>query len=494
MAKEIGEIARLISGDESAIEASTDSWHGKLIAKLLYQQPTTLRWQMREVLDSCLPPSARSSLDPFQAAMAAVISDDPYATLRALREGYGDGWLPAHLWDMLWRAGAVGVDVMDGEGSIDIRSYLMLQHAKALGACEPLWQLSALYASDLLQPPPALPAGALPHASRNARNARHAIAVPAATAADAAKRARAWLRELLRRQSAPLHAVKLRKLLALCETHGMADEAHALVAKATAAKRSARALVALPTTSMNADAVRSASPVAPLRAPIRPPAAAAAAAAGPLPALVATAHKALEEAVDAAAAPAGASKEEGRAMAELRVMLRCEGLGGATYYAGPQWLPVFFALLGVIAAPDQAGGAADGTGAQQAKSLLVTIASARGDVVGDGLPDALMLTLLQFFAGLTRHAPAHEPMLLGKSQGREKPTYSVADTQLLLRQLEGLKSSTLNTAPGEGPNSRANELAPEERALSLALSQALAAAVLDEVATPSLGTCWGAGV
>ena len=135
--------------------------------------------------------------------------------------------------------------------------------------------------------------------------------------------------------------------------------------------------------------------------------------------------------------------------------------------------------------------------AEQARGLVVGLATSRTDVVGDSLPDALMLTLLQFLAGLTRHAPSHEPLLLGKASladGRAKPAYSVADTHLLLRQFEGLKSGTINTAPGEGANSRAHELPADERQLSLALLQALAAAVLDEVAQPSRDTCWGAGM
>ena len=71
---------------------------------------------------------------------------------------------------------------------------------------------------------------------------------------------------------------------------------------------------------------------------------------------------------------------------------------------------------------------------------------------------------------------------------------TVADAHLLIRQFETLKSTVLNTAPGEGANSRAHDLPPDERALSLALSQALTAAILDEVAEPSRGTCWGAGI
>ena len=46
-AKEVASTARLLAGEEAAIQAASDSWHSRLIATLLYQQPTTLRWQVR---------------------------------------------------------------------------------------------------------------------------------------------------------------------------------------------------------------------------------------------------------------------------------------------------------------------------------------------------------------------------------------------------------------------------------------------------------------
>ena len=64
-ATEIAATARLLSGDAAAIDQATDSWHSKLIAKLLYQQPTTLRWQLRDVLDSCLPPAGAPHISPY---------------------------------------------------------------------------------------------------------------------------------------------------------------------------------------------------------------------------------------------------------------------------------------------------------------------------------------------------------------------------------------------------------------------------------------------
>ena len=220
--------------------------------------------------------------------------------------------------------------------------------------------------------------------------------------------------------------------------------------------------------------------------------------------------KALEEALDAASG--GAPSEEGAATAELRGMLRCEGVGGGSYYAGPRWLPPYFALLGILSAPTASHGREAGQPAhavphacQQAKALLLGLASERGGMMeraetGDGLPDELMYRLLQFFGGLTRHAPAHEPFLLGRltppahADDREKPTFSKADTYALLHQWESLKYTMLNTCPNEAANNRTHELPAEERAISLALSESLATAMIDEAGAGSRGTCWGAGL
>ena len=515
-AGEVASTARLLSGDEAALSAACDSWHSKLIAKLLYQQPTTLRWQLREVLEGCLSAEERRGLDAFSTIFLDIFSDDPYATLRSIRAAFGDGWLPAHLWDLMWRAEAVGVDLMEGTPGLDVRSYLLLQHAKALGSCEPLWQLSALYATDLLDPSsgaaapfPAAPFPAAPWggAGRTGRLPSAARAVGAGGA-----EALSCLRGLVDGQKMPMHAVKLRKLLALCEEHGLEDEARNLLARAAAAKRDARRAAAAPAT---AAAVTQAPAAASAGLVSTPGFAVVGAGAGlstlppSLAPLLALASAALEEAVDAAAASASdgggaATGDEGRAMAELRATLRSEGMGGGQYYVGPPWLPSYFALLGHIAAPQAAAAATSAAAsasaavgpppARQAAALVVAMASSCGDSVGDGLPDVLMLLLLRFFAGVTRHASAHEAFLFGRPGPDAAPTFSVADTHTLIGQWETVKAAVLNTAPAEGANSRAHELRSDEREVSLALSKALAIALMHEAAAPSKGTCWGAGL
>lgn len=496
-AKEVAATARMLGGDDRAISEAADGWHGKLIAKLLYQKPSTLRWQLRDVLDECLPASERASLDHVGSALVAILCDDPYAMLRSVRACYGDCWFPAHLWDLLWRAGVVGVDLMDGQlYGLDHRRYLMLQHARGLGSCDSLWQLSAQYAADLLEAslPSHLPAAGAGAPVLDAES----MATADAAAADAA---RVCLRELVSKQATPMHAVKLRKLLALCEMHELHEEAQGLVSRAAAAKRAARGGDAM-------DAVDD-GPPASAGSAHKPPVALTdrlieqqvhAEAVEGRRRLNALASRALDEAVDVASG--GVSAQEGPATSQLRAMLRCEGVGGASYYVGPGWLPPYFALLGVLATP-HAAVAADGDAphaAQQAKTLLVKLAVGRGDLVGDGLPDALMFRLLRFFAGLERQAPSHAPMLFGhmtpatKQLGREAPTYSKADTHTLMHTLEGLKYTLLNDAPLEAANNRAQELTDDQRALSRALSESLATAMLDEAAKPSRGTCWAAGI
>ena len=181
-------------------------------------------------------------------------------------------------------------------------------------------------------------------------------------------------------------------------------------------------------------------------------------------------------------------------------MLRCEGMGGmGQYYAGPRWLPPYFALLGVIAAPTAAAAVstpnADAGAAAappiEARSLLISLASARGNAVGDSLPDSLMYKLLRFVAGLTRHAASHKPLLLpgagdaasgaGAPPPSSPPAYACM-TPGAPRAVRGAQSVGAQHGAGRGANSRAHRL-PEEKS-PLALSQALAAAVLYESALP----------
>ena len=460
--------------------------------------------QLRDLLQQCLPEGA-ASLDAFQGILVAILSDDPYAALRAIRAAYGDGWLLAHLWDLFWRAGAVraslrhpssplhpithhqpstpahpspplgtpahpspptspvwplqvGADDPMADTGMDVRSYLMLQHAKALGSSPPLWQLSAQYTEDLIDGAPSSALFPPP------RQTAQAEAVAAATA----REARAWLCELVLKQPVD-HVVKLRKLVALCERHRLHAEAEELIAKSARHKR----------------ALRYGEP------------ASAAAEGGASPAMVssqleATAEKALDEAVERAKA-AGLA-EEGRATAELRAMLRNEGVGGARYYSGPRWLPPYFALLEVIASPGDGSGA-DGSPAKRGAEIVISLASARGDVVGDALPDMLMLRLLAFVCGCKEHAAAHAPMLVGGAEAASEiangpSAYSVADTHMLLGQLHVLQATLMHDQPAEGPASRSVPDVERHRALS----DGLASAILREAARGSRGSCWGAGL
>ena len=192
-------------------------------------------------------------------------------------------------------------------------------------------------------------------------------------------------------------------------------------------------------------------------------------------------------------------------------MLRSEGVGGARYYAGPYWLPPYFALLEFLAAPHVASDGGAGAVPHRIKQLLVELSRARGDVAdAHALPDSLMLRLLSLLCGTGKHAPCHVPMLLGAAeafapQGAAPRVYSSAATHGLLRELEVLRASKCivraskcivvpqwHNAPAEGANSRAHSVGAAERALSLSLSQSLAGAILNEVALAPRGSCWAA--
>ena len=73
----------------------------------------------------------------------------------------------------------------------------------------------------------ATPFGRAPHSASalaaSSTAASRSVALTAAAAAEA--EGRSWLGELVRSSEGPWHAVKLRKLLALCEQHGLHAEA-----------------------------------------------------------------------------------------------------------------------------------------------------------------------------------------------------------------------------------------------------------------------------
>ena len=115
------------------------------------------------------------------------------------------------------------------------------------------------------------------------------------------------------------------------------------------------------------------------------------------------------------------------------------------------------------------------------------------DSTADCLPDVLMHRLLRLLSG-DGSAAAHAPLLLGRSDEQSgEPNYSVAQTHTLLAEAEALRTWA-HSAPAEGADCRHASLSESSRALSLALSQSLANAVLGEAAAASRGSCWAAGI
>ena len=354
------------------------------------------------------------------------------------------------------------------------RDFFMLQHARAMSLEPPLWQLSAQYASDLV-----------------------------ADGGSAAPAAREHLSQLVLSQQAP-HLAKLRKLLGLCEAHSLRAEASALLERTAAAKRASR-LAATGGKGPAASALQPSTAVAAkAKSGSHAPAAPATAESHPLARL---ASAALDEALRLG---------EGPATSELRAVLRCEGVGGAQYYAGPRWLPPFFALAQLIAqagtaqaaaqaaagiaaaAPGAAPGAAQGAAtaeagwAREAIGLVLELASSRRDPVGDGLPEGLMLRLLGLLAGEGGHAAAHEPLLLrGSAQTGGAPASGSRESYALLAEFEALRGGgALNPTPAEAQPARYPETMPHEQArVSKAITENLAAAILAESAAEAQG--WG---
>ena len=100
---------------------------------------------------------------------------------------------------------------------VELRQYLMLRYAEGLGRSEGLWQLGAAYLTDVL--------GELPH-----------------MAADRAADVRAKVSERLERLLVSearrgAHALRVRKLLSVCERHALPEIAQKVVKEAAARKR-----------------------------------------------------------------------------------------------------------------------------------------------------------------------------------------------------------------------------------------------------------------
>ncbi|KAL1524496.1 hypothetical protein AB1Y20_019390 [Prymnesium parvum] len=437
LAKEVLDTARMLAGDDDIIASHTEMWQEKFIAKLLYQQPTLLRWQVRELLPECISKMEEEELNPFERALLAIIRDDPYSALGCISEAYGEGWLVAHLWDMLWRAGAVGVHVMP-ESTLSFRDHFFLQYAKALGARDGMWQLAALYATDLVQQQPPC--------------------------------AREWLSQFLASQP-PTHAVRVRKILAICEQLRLDGAAQAVFSRAAAAKRSRRTAAAA-----------AAPPDAMELCDGAPPS-------GEVEALAAAA---LREAADAQA--------DAPATMELRAMLRCEGVGGPRYFAGPGWLPDFFRVVDnvrlLVSISRGADGAEGAEARREVRRLVRALCEARGDSMGDGLPDGLMLALARVLCGLDLRGVAESTAVLGMAAAEEEPTLGVAEGGALLSQVESLKGTLLNQAhaPSTLANSAAHSLSEDEQHLALSLTQSMAHAILFETAAGAQHSAWEAGM
>ena len=386
-------------------------------------------------------------------------------------------WLVAHLWDLLCRAGRVppGPEALAAVPSLrqrglTLRQHFLLQHAMAIADGAGLWQLGAGYATLLMRAPAGCDA------------------------------AREWLGALLLRQldhpaAHATHALKVRKLLQLCELHDLPEVAvqiAAASARLAAARRPPPAPAATPAAALT---LAAAAPPEVVAAQLDARAAAAAR-------LSALAERALHEAIAAAAPrPPG-----GGAAAELRGLLRSAGMAGANYYAGPPWLPTYFELLELVAAL-RADGTAERPAQRQAqqarlRQLLVELCEMRDDGAA-APPPRLLLALLQL---LTPEAPfgaalglaAAPPPPPPAAAPPPPPTFSAAACHELLAQAEDLKSSkqltALSTRHGEAADCRPHGLRPAEQLLSRSLTQHLAAAILHEAGSGSRSSVWGVGV
>ena len=371
----------------------------------------------------------------------------------------------------------VGVDAMADTG-MDVRRYLLLQHAKALGSCPSLWQLSALYAIDLLLKPES-PSSSV--AASDISLDSHAVA--------SAAHARAWIRQLVMSQST-VHVLKLRKLVALCEQHQMQAEAEELVSYAMTCKRRRRRIREVPEPH-HGDCSPEISSLECQEL------------------LETLACAALEEAL--CKLPGTAAS--GQAIVELRARLSNEGVGGARYYAGPPWLPPYVALLDAIL--DARGGGNDHLSSEfRIRDSILALVRARSNKLSSALPDSIMYQIMKLaygptgiWTGMGSDASAQPPAGNGINTLRPPQskidrvgasalphgTLTAMDTYTLLGELEELKLLYLNPVPAHGvtcvPELSATDA---DDKLPHKLCTVLAESILGESAFAPPGSCWAA--
>mmetsp|Transcript_16866 Transcript_16866/g.47003 ORF Transcript_16866/g.47003 Transcript_16866/m.47003 type:complete len:449 (+) Transcript_16866:325-1671(+) len=433
------------------------SWLALLIARLLLEQPTRRRWQLSETMADSGDGLIQE--DAFQACLYALLQDNPYGAMHSLRSQYGDGWLLCHLWDLLCRARAVPVDDVAAESSLTIRQTLLLYYAKSLGKDDALWQLAAAYGGDLL------------------------------AQSSAASEARKWMASMLRERARAavgasggdrLHCVKLRKLLHVCEKHGLKSTAEMILndraqASRTSGLSAVQELQARAELSIGDDIDITACELGRL------------------------AMRAFDKAISAenATDPLG-----GDALAELRARIRSDGVAGPAYFQGPSWLPIYIDFLELLAklalSGNHLGGEASVGGScveMNGKALRqLAIALCVSDDSGSCYAAAHLAVsrrILQFLAGSGKMAPqSHLELYCLTGATRGKPlALGARDAYALVSHSEDL----LALAFAEFAASESHERREEERARAKALSNALADAILRDAEVANANKCWGAG-
>lgn len=460
--------AAILCADPHALaSACGGAWHGLLMARLFLDQPTRLRWELVGAMAGDAGSGVIEGNDIFSSCLVALLSDDPYAAVKCIRTAYGDGWLTAHLWDLLCRARAVPADDTVDGSPLSLRHFFLLQYARALAGRESLWQLAAAYGTGLLAHP------------------------------SAAAETQVWLREMLAAEASSaaasahpggrLHAVKLRKLLRVCEAHGI-DPGPILDARGGAGGRGVA----------RGDAA--------VRAELRLPDAAGVRAWE----LQAMAIRALDQAIggeQGEGADAGGGSADtgggdadaggGDAIADLRARVRTDGVAGPFYFRGPAWLPPLVELLELLFRLRATGGKADPADVDGLRILATSLCSTTPDGGADAEAHLVLTRRILRFLCAGGPSPLLSPYCLsGHKQQGNPPALRLhaADAYALLAQHEILRASALaDKPPAPLLDSRPHEVGGEEAARAGTLSHALAAAILSDAEAATAQTCWGIG-
>ncbi|XP_037081198.1 nuclear pore complex protein Nup85-like [Pollicipes pollicipes] len=142
-------LVKILCGDAPTFEdlyKQMGSWYHLMVSYTLYSRPWVGISDLRDAAEDSIEvfggARQHSALD---AMLHAVVDGDVHTLLKTAQATLPDGWLTAHLADLLHRLPYGGGGGRRTSFLTELRHHLVLEYGGALFAARPLWQLGAVY-------------------------------------------------------------------------------------------------------------------------------------------------------------------------------------------------------------------------------------------------------------------------------------------------------------------------------------------------------------